>query len=297
MIIPGNQNPGIPGQNHAQFDYPPIPGHIKERYGFDEREVALRTFGNTEKDIQIDFQQKIRPNLVTEILCACTVSRSRGGEQTPREFFNDLTVGKRIQCLAAIVTAGGVSEMNLRLHCREESCKELMEIALTMEDITGMHQSAEEGACLIPFGGRDYTFRKPTARDQMEWLKQTYPGEEAAAEAMMRTLHIPGEATRANGEIPTGSQWITAVNEGMKNQDPLVTMEMILFCPACNKENHYEPDLEELTLTKLHKIQQGQLNNIHKLASRYHWSEAQIMALTPSRRNYYLTLIEKEAAK
>jgi hypothetical protein len=149
----------------------------------------------------------------------------------------------------------------------------------------------------IPVNGRDYFFRKPTGSHQMEWLKSSFPDEETAVEAMIRTLIVRDKAAGTGRETRMSQKWIEAVNEGMKAYDPLVNFDLTVFCPACNQESRCVLDLEEILVRKLNKIQLELLHTVHRLASHYHWTEPQILSLGPRRQAHYLALIDKEEAK
>ncbi len=280
--------------NNRTFSFPSIPDSLKSKYGVDELE--LRPFGPGERDIEIDFEQEFRPCLVTQVLQYCTETKNRG--RIDRDFFWELTIGKRIECLLAIATSGGGSEITLQLNCLNEACGELMEIQLSQEEILGLQPYEEDSqTCRIPVNGRDYFFRKPTGSDQLQWLKSSFPDEETAIKAMIRTLMVRDEAAGTDRETRMSQKWVETVNEAMKAYDPLVNFDLTVFCPACNQESRCTLDLEEILVRKLYKIQLELLHTVHRLASHYHWSEPQILSLGPRRQAHYLALIDKEEAK
>jgi hypothetical protein len=284
------------GITNSSHPFPHIPDSLKSKYGAGE--LVIRPFGKNAADIEIDFQHPFRPFLVTQLLRCCT--QKGNGENIAEGFFWDLTVSKRIEALFSIVTStfsktAGNPELVLQLHCLKENCNELMETGITQEEVLAVQSSEPvEGSEIfpIPVNGKEYFFRKPTGRDQLQWLKSSFPDERTAAEAMIQTLRAHPGKNRGEAEPPFTHEWMEAVNEGMKTVDPLVHFELTIYCPVCNHENHYVPDLEELLIGKLHKVQLDLLHTIHRLASHYHWSEQQILGISPHRRAYYLSLIE-----
>jgi hypothetical protein len=74
--------------------------------------------------------------------------------------------------------------------------------------------------------------------------------------------------------------------------DPLVALSVACDCPACGADSEVPIDLDDTALARLGARQRALLRDVHCLASRYGWSEAQIMALPPARRAHYLALIE-----
>ncbi|MEO6408206.1 MAG: hypothetical protein ABIO45_05570, partial [Burkholderiaceae bacterium] len=77
--------------------------------------------------------------------------------------------------------------------------------------------------------------------------------------------------------------------------DPLVTFSARCTCPACGAPSEVTVDLEALALGLLHTRQQGVLREVHVLASRYGWSEEEVLAVPSVRRAQYLSLIDEDA--
>ena len=270
------------------FAFPGIPGSHASRYGI--RHLQLRPFGRAPGDIEIDFQQPLRPYLVTQVLQCCTIDGTDSGS----DFFWDLPLSKRIEALLAIATSGGVENLTLQFRCSRQTCAELIEVELSMEEIVQLQPPDEHDTGFrIPVNGTDCFFRKPTGSDQLHWLEASFADEDEAAAAMIRTLWVsPPEP-----ELPLDPKNIETIDEGMKEMDPLVHFNITVCCPLCSEKSACAVDLEDFLLRRLHKVQQGLLYDIHCLASSYHWSEGQILALSPRRRAYYLSLIDSRDKK
>jgi len=269
----------------------------------DAGRLVLRPFGRSVRDMDIDFQQPHRPCLVTELLQCCTVADTGKGEPETAEpgpgFFWGLTVSKRIEALLTLATSGGAEGLTVQLHCAYPACGELVEIDISLLEITTMLPPGEDTAAIaVQVRDSRYLFRKPTGNDQLRWLKGSFENEGAVVSEMIRTLQVPpDEPGKESGELsdgPFSPDWLTAVDEGMKAADPLVHFNLTLYCPACQKESTSNIDLENIATGKLQKIQSGLLHTVHRLASRYHWSEQQIFAVTPQRRTKYLALMDGE---
>ncbi len=177
--------------------------------------------------------------------------------------------------------------MNLR--CLGDSCGERLELGLEFQELAELlPKEPQNGLFRIPVGEEVYLFRKPTGNDLFEWMQTARDDQVEIRKHMVKAL-ISGE------DLPhLDEETLDAIDEEMKKIDPLVHFQMTVFCPACNKQNVYILDLEELALAKLEKVQADLLDTIHRLASRYHWSEEAILAMGPRRRARYLGLIEKE---
>lgn len=251
----------------------------------------LRPFGRTAADLDIDFQQPSRPLLVARILRCCTEPA-----HLETAFFLDLFISSRIEALLTLATSGGTEPVSMQLNCAQDTCAELLEIELSMEEIMSVQPpGTDTGTLPIPVQGTEYMFRKPTGADQLSWLNQSFADEESAVAAMVSTLWVPGDSKK--DEILSGltqtSEWMEEIDRGMKAMDPLVHFSLAATCPACGTENTTVIDLEGLLLGRLHRIQRHLFHTIHRLAGYYHWSEPQILAISPKRRDYYLLLIDE----
>lgn len=274
--------------------FPKILDCTKAKYAVSS--LALRPFGLFARDLEIDFSQKRRPFLVTQILQCCT--RNKDGDIPNENFFWDLTVGKRIECLLSIAALGCSSEFSIYLGCLNQACQEPMEIEISLEEIANLQRQGDEtDPFMIQMGGERLHIRRPTGNDQRKWLKTSFPDEDAAIKAVIRTLLQDNEKASYKQEIKISEEWVKTINETMGEFDPLVNFSLTVYCPHCGKEGHYRLNFEELSLRQLHQAQLRLLQTIHRLAAHYHWSEQQILSLPPWRRSHYLALIEREETR
>jgi hypothetical protein len=73
--------------------------------------------------------------------------------------------------------------------------------------------------------------------------------------------------------------------------DPLAEIALELDCPDCAFSWQSPFDIVSFLWSELDVWAKGMLREIHILASNYGWSEADIVALSPQRRQYYRGLI------
>jgi hypothetical protein len=93
----------------------------------------------------------------------------------------------------------------------------------------------------------------------------------------------------ATGALPEALQ--EAVASAMAAADPQAEIELSLDCPSCARHWTEIFDIDSFFWTELQAWAARILREIHQLASAYGWSERQILALPPLRRNTYLNLI------
>lgn len=278
------------------FSFPSVPDSIKSKYGVEDGELLFRLFGQKETDLDINFLQPLRPQLVTEILHCCTEKKTKNGnrEVLNPAFFWDLTISMRVEALLEICTLGGTEQITAQVFCSKENCDELMEIQLSREEILSIKpENNKSSRFQIQVNGKNYTFRKPTGNDQLEWQKSSYNHEDEVVETIMQTLWVVPRNKKIDSKTLFSDKGIQVVNKEMLINDPLTYFKLTIQCPSCKHQWYHTFDLEGLLLKKLHEAQKHLLYTIHSLASYYHWSEQHILALSPRRRNYYLSLINQ----
>jgi hypothetical protein len=262
--------------------FPKLPEAVKNRHSISD--LALRRFGIYESDLNVDFSAPPRPVLVTEILDCCT--RDALGQPVDRNFFWDLTVGTRTECLLRLAATDDQAEIPLTLRCPNRACGRELEIGLTVGEISELQQQAfNDVAIFVTTGEGRLKVRRPTGNDQLAWLGQRFEVESEALQQMLGTLVVEGAPSRESLEV---------IGRVMDEHDPLVNFTVQVQCPDCEQQSVCEIDLEELSLNRLRKAQFRLLAAVHRLAAHYHWSEEEIFKVPHWRRDYYLGLLERE---
>ena len=246
--------------------------------------LRLRPFGTRPEHLAVDFADPCEPRLVTEILARCLVAPDGGAPS--REALWDLEVGRRIEALLrlAALDAGSGDALEVELRCA--ACRSFLAFELPLSELAG----ATEAPAPVRHEGRDYRLRRPTARDQLAWLRQAFADEREAAVGMAASL------LEAPEEAPLDAALLASLEEELERADPLVRFSVALDCPDCGRHQERALDLSALALRRLSRAQDGLIDQVHRLAAHYHWSEAEILALPAWRRARYLALIEDQQA-
>jgi hypothetical protein len=130
--------------------------------------------------------------------------------------------------------------------------------------------------------------RVPTGADQERI------GEQSDEDAMKQLLQSC--ICTVNGE-PPGKEFINnlsepdieAIDEALDEVSPAVCNQLLVTCPECGREQYAE--LDHYVLAGMN----GQFfyDEVHTLASHYHWSEAAILDLSQAKRRLYLSIINR----
>jgi hypothetical protein len=132
---------------------------------------------------------------------------------------------------------------------------------------------------------KNQCFRLPTSRDLAAAAQQK--DVEAAALCLM-------ERCRTNADSP--AHWtaedIEQAGEKMAVADPLAEIRIALCCPLCGNESTETIEIISFFWSEIEARVKRLLNEVHAIASAYGWTEAEVLALSPARRAFYLEMVQ-----
>lgn len=140
-------------------------------------------------------------------------------------------------------------------------------------------------------GGCEVHFRLPTVADLAELSPQA--GDSQNRDHLLRACLL--SATRDGRDLPLADLPATvaaAVVQRMAELDPQADVQFDLCCPQCGHRWNVPLDIVSFFWTELQALAVRLLREVHDLATAYGWSEAEILSLTPRRRQAYLELIQ-----
>lgn len=258
----------------------------------DDQTFYLRPFGILAEDLEVDFSRK-PPYIAADILHCC--ARSQQGDRVDPDFCWDLPVGIRIQCLLILCRLDHGDVFSVHVTCAGTDCGQLMELDLSINQLIALQQAtAPNHPIAIQHNDRKQQLRRPTGRDQRRWLKHVYADETIAAHAMIQMLWIAGQTAPKPPPESISPEMLANVTRALNAADPLINYQSSTICPYCSHQADYPIELETLALKQMHHAQNNLLHSVHRLASTYHWSEAEIFSVPPWRRALYLKRIEME---
>ncbi|MCY1281422.1 hypothetical protein D9M68_670810 [compost metagenome] len=233
--------------------------------------IALRPFGEL-PDLDLDFADRDRPRLVTDLLARCAADA---------EFWWAQPVAARSAALLRLVAVtDGIQALSFTARC--PACAEAFEFDLQLAAL--LAGADDSGPIRVSLDqGADVALRRPTGDDLRRWRSARPATRAEARRLMLDSLLLEGQV-RPEDEARLSAAVAAA--------DPLVALAVACDCPACGAASEVPIDLDDTALARLAARQRALLREVHCLASRYGWSEAQVMALPPARRAQYLALIE-----
>jgi hypothetical protein len=198
--------------------------------------------------------------------------------ETRDESVADWPLGRRNRALAELHCACFGPRLSGWTTCRE--CGEKLEFNVDGHALiaTGAAPAAEA----VAIGGR--TFRLPTSRDLARIAEAA--DEVDAARSLLDLCLVAGDAAAWSEEE------IEAAGERMAAADPLAEVRLDFKCPACGAAFEESLELASFLWSELEGRAKRLLLDVHLLARAYGWSEAEVLALSPVRRKFYLEMVE-----
>ncbi|HYH79042.1 MAG TPA: hypothetical protein VEX86_04575, partial [Longimicrobium sp.] len=146
-----------------------------------------------------------------------------------------------------------------------------------------------DGAWEAEGGGVRMRFRLPDSRDLAAAAGCRSAGEARRVLAARCVLEAEAPADAAD-DLP--DEVIAAMSERMAVAAPDAELSLALECPACGHAWDAVLDVAAFFWAELSARARRLLREIDLLARAYHWSETEILALTPARRRAYIELVQ-----
>ena len=186
-----------------------------------------------------------------------------------------ITLGEMLDC---VVTCG--------------DCGERMELELRVADLLVEAYPEPRSSYEIVIGSGDsratIRFRLPTVTDLREAAASARDDPEATVGHLLARCVSETEGVAIEDAVAEMQGPIAAA---MAERDPQAETELDLTCPSCATAFSIVFDTAPYLLKELDARASALLEEVHALALHYHWSEREILAMTPSRRERYIALL------
>lgn len=242
-----------------------------------------RAYGGA-ADLDVEFTDVDRATTVTSLLATCLCD-DQGRALTADEVW-DWTLNERLRALIATRLASGAPSLDVHTTCT--ACREAMELSI---DLRALPSAAAESTFVWrDDDGVEVVLRLPRGRDVQRWKREGVGSPETLATSLIDM--VAGAAMTEARHIP--ASWLPALDDAFEAHDPLTALRLEARCPACGVAVSVACDLEHLLLHDFARVQSNLLHEVSRLASVFHWTEAEILALPRWRRSHYLRQIDGE---
>jgi hypothetical protein len=207
---------------------------------------------------------------------------------TPGEI-EALSVGRSDARLLALREAVFGRVMPCLVAC--PSCGESLELALdTAALIVPEAEATVPGPLKLEREGYELEVRPPAGRDLA-----AVEGSADADEARRRLLELCIISARYDGREVPADALPACVTEAaaarIAQADPQADCRLELTCPACGQDWQAPFDILSYLWAEVNAWAQRIFREVHRLASAYGWSESEVLALSPMRRQIYLEML------
>ncbi|MFK7868726.1 MAG: hypothetical protein AB8B58_05745 [Roseobacter sp.] len=200
-----------------------------------------------------------------------------GGQPCDENVAGQLCVADRQYLVRQVGVSMGRDLIWLTGTCN--ACGESFDVPVEQSALPTKKASSDFPAVEVRLADRSVTVRSPTGSDQH--AISHLPVDKARDILLRRLAGLEGEADVSSDEEAQIESAIEALS-------PEVTTEIGSACPACAAEQRIAVDPYAALAGHGGDI----LQDVHVLASKYHWPEADILALPRARRKAYLAMID-----
>lgn len=174
-------------------------------------------------------------------------------------------------------------------------CGEMTELTFNVADIRmpnhiGDNNSAENTSLNITVEKYHIMARPVNSLDLMALASETDPARLQQGLLGRCLLSIRrGEVEHSATDLSESE--IATIAEQIAQADPQADVRFAISCPGCNHQWQAVFDIVSYLWSQVDTWARRLLQEIHVLARAYGWREADILALSPRRRAYYLELV------
>ncbi len=269
------------------------------------RQAELRPLNGHDESLLVEVRKSAPPAQLATFLLSRCVSRLGNLSPVRAEHMRDLAVGDREALLLQLRGATLGERMQCVVQCPAAECGEKMDLELRVSDllVPAYEQWQQEYESVVDSKEGPYRvqFRLPTGRDVEAAVPLAHQDVEAAEEFVLRrcitrlSQECPADNSASlSGPLPKEIKQTLAGL--MEKLDPQAELMFSLVCPSCRANFQICFDPASYLLHEIMAEKEQLYRQVHLLGFHYHWSEPDIMAMTPSKRKLYLRLLAEELA-
>lgn len=232
---------------------------------------------------EVAFNQSPSQRALTVLVAACP--------DIPYEVLAHVSIGERDAQLLTLRAQTFGSRLNSLANCPR--CNAPLELSFDVSDVRAKAvslPSAKGDVTALSFADCEVSFRLPNSLDLLAVADSgdVALGRQSLFERCVLSARHHGE------DCPTGllpPLIIDAVAAQMAQADPQADVQLALSCPECGQQWKAIFDIVSFFWAEISAWATRILREVHVLASAYGWREADILALSPHRRQCYLDMV------
>jgi hypothetical protein len=206
--------------------------------------------------------------------------------ETTLDALAELAIGQRDACLLRLRERIFGPRLSGLAAC--PACGDRVELAFDIADIRVTSEADPNEQMTLHLDGYEVRFRLPNSVDLIAIAGR---GDSARDRLFERCL----VAAQQNGEVRTAAQLsahlVDAMIARMAQADPLGDIQLAIACPACGHQWQVPFDIVMFFWSEINAWARRIVSEVHTLALAYGWREADILAMSPARRQLYLSMV------
>jgi hypothetical protein len=255
------------------------------RNGAVERDALLRPVRGEDELFLAEEGEGLTPARRTTLTLARCLARLGDEAPVSVESVRTLTAGDREAILLHLRRATFGEKLTSVLRCPRAGCDERMDLELRVSDLLVPPSSDSAEVHSFDVEGEEIRFRLPNGADL-----------EDAAELAQQDVDAATRLIRDRCLLSSTDADTHALSARMAEADPQAELVLELTCTKCERPFTALFDTASFFFGELAANREALDREVHQLALHYHWSESDILALTPTRRRRYLELLAESLA-
>ena len=209
---------------------------------------------------------------------------------SPRDALAKLSIGRRDAGLLSLREEIFGPRLTALADCPR--CRERLELSFQAADIRNSSNVAAPEELSVRVEDWQVVFRLPNSDDLLAVsdCRDANTGRALLLRRCILASEKNGEA-RALDDVP--AKVIDVTVQKMGEADSLGDVHLALSCPVCSYEWQAPFDIASFLWTEINAWEHRTLQDVDEMARAYGWREADILALSPLRRQVYLEMISQ----
>jgi base plate protein len=210
--------------------------------------------------------------------------------ESMRSSLAKLCIGRRDERLLSLRERLFGPELNCLADC--PNCNERLEFTLLASELRQSGIDAPPESLSLTVDNWQIEFRLPNSEDLLEIadVRNAVAGRNLLIERCILSV-VRNEQAEAVDQL--AEQVVNAVVQKMSDSDPQADVQLSLSCPGCREQWQESFDIAGFLWSEVNAWARRIIREVDALARVYGWSEADILALTPLRRQIYLGMVSQ----
>ena len=204
-----------------------------------------------------------------------------------RQELMHLSIGQRDALLFALRQLTFGSQMEAYAEC--PACGAQLEFNVNIEELLRDYHSVDSNEQSTKLNGFSISFRLPDSADLAACINDSSIDTDRALLQRCILKTTRNKKVVAFDDIPEAT--LSALVARIAELDPLSDIQIALDCTECNHHWGMLLDILAFLWDELGGQMKQLLNQVHVLSRAYGWREADILAMSPWRRQYYLDMV------